>query len=393
MRQQQGYVFKSSGGWYLKYRQDVIESGTVRRKLCTYRLADVDDRCRTISDARKLAVTHLKPLNEGKISVGSTMPLSKFVEDTWLPHVKPEVRPATYYGYRQMWNLYLKPKFGSVPLCDIKPKHVAPYLDWLQREKGPRAARYSKTVACMIFNYAIRPLELLESNPFQGRMLKAQDRKQGYATTLNEFAVMLRTFKDQPQIRAVLGLAFFGGLRPSEMRGVKWEDYDRRTQQMLIHTSVWKKQITGSKTIESSALVPINEPLTELLAELWEHDGRPTEGWILRGEKGGPLSLDNLGRRIIRPTLKAVGITWVGYYALRRGAGTIATVAARDKGLAARGLLRHKTVTTTAQFYIGDVPEETRAAVQTVGQLFHNCYKELTAGETPPQVSNSFQRS
>jgi integrase len=393
MREQKGFIFKASGAWYLKYRQDVIEDGVVRRKLCTHRLADVDDYCRTVSDARKLVKEFLRPLNEGKVAVGSTMPLTQFVEATWLPHVESEVRPATFCGYRQMWRLYLKPKFGNMRLCDIKPKEVAPYLDWLQKQKGPRAARYSKTVGCMMFNYAVRPLELLEANPFGGRMLRGQDRKQGYATNLNEFAAMLQTFKDQPQARAVLGLTFFAGLRPSEVRGLKWPDYDPRSRQILIHTSVWKKTVNEPKTEAATGLVPVNQPLADLLGELWEHEGRPAEGWILRGERGGPLSLDTLSRKRIQPALKAVGIEWHSYRALRRGAGTITTLAARDKGLAARGLLRHKTLTTTTQFYVGEVPEETRAAVEQVGELFQKCSKRLPEVERPRSVNYSQQAS
>lgn len=65
----------------------------------------------------------------------------------------------------------------------------------------------------MIFGYAVRPLEVLEANPFAGKMLRKQDRKQGYATNLNEFAAMLQAFKDQPQARVTLGLTYFAGLR------------------------------------------------------------------------------------------------------------------------------------------------------------------------------------
>lgn len=166
---------------------------------------------------------------------------------------------------------------------------------------------------------------------------------------------------------------------------------------MLVHTSVWKKTVNETKTEEASALVPVNQPLADLLGELWERDGRPAEGWILRGEKGGPLSLDNFSRRVIQPALAAVGIEWHGYYALRRGAGTITTMVARDKGLAARGLLRHKTLTTTAQFYISEVPEETRAAVEQVGELFgeliQKSSKSLPAAEEVQPLSYSQKAS
>ncbi len=55
------------------------------------------------------------------------------------------------------------------------------------------------------------------------------------------------------------------------------------------------------------------------------------------------------------------------------------TLVAGDKGLAAKGLLRHKTLQTTTQFYVKDVPEETNAAAQKVEELFQKCSKELTA--------------
>jgi len=79
---------------------------------------------------------------------------------------------------------------------------------------------------------------------------------------------MLHTFKDQPQARVTLGLTYFAGLRPSEVRGLKWADYDPRSRQMLIHTSVWKQTVNEPKTEEASALVPVNQPLADLLGEL-----------------------------------------------------------------------------------------------------------------------------
>lgn len=96
-------------------------------------------------------------------------------------------------------------------------------------------------------------------------------------------------------------------------------------------------------------------------------------------EHGDSLNLDNLARRVIAPTLKALGITWTGFYSLRRGAGTITTMVARDRGLAAKGLLRHASLTTTAAHYIDSVPSETRAAVDEIARSFQNVPKEPLA--------------
>lgn len=379
MKQQKGFIFKSSGAWYLKYREDVVEDGKVTRKLKTHRLADVDDYCRTESDAKKLAADFLRPLNEGRLDARSTMTLTDFVEAKntgWLAYIEDEVRPATEHGYKQTWELYIKPQFGRMALRDIRRRDVVPYLRKLSTKTGSRVAKYAKTVGSMIFNYAIL-LEVMDSNPFAGKMLPKTKRTQQPVTELNEFSAMLHALKDQPQARAALGLTFFGALRPSEVRGLKWPNYDPRSRQMLIQCSRWGTEENETKTDEATALVPVNDPLADLLGELWEHDGRPSEGYVLRGERGGSLNLANLARRVIVPTLKAVGIEWRGYYAMRRGAGTIATIVARDKGLAAKGLLRHKTLSTTTEYYIDSVPSETRLAVEEVGRLFHNCSIEL----------------
>jgi hypothetical protein len=49
------------------------------------------------------------------------------------------------------------------------------------------------------------------------------------------------------------------------------------------------------------------------------------------------------------------------------------TRVAKDGGLAQKGLLRHASIDTGDEFYIGVVPEETRKATDTLG----NEYLEL----------------
>lgn len=129
--------------------------------------------------------------------------------------------------------------------------------------------------------------------------------------------------------------------------------------------------------------------------ELKASDGSPTSGPILRavrrtkrdenGERkpipAKPLNLDNLARRVIRPALKKAEVKWNGWYANRRGAGTIATAVAKDSGLAAKGLLRHANLSTTTQHYVKGVPAETQLAMKRVEQLFQGCSKEILAND------------
>ena len=103
-------------------------------------------------------------------------------------------------------------------------------------------------------------------------------------------------------------------------------------------------------------------------------DGDPLTGPILRGERGKPLNLDNLSRRVIKPALEAAGIPWKdAYRANRRSVSTTTTALAKDKGLAAKGFLRHATLATTDRNYIQTVPAETLDAMSELERQFAEC--------------------
>ena len=131
---------------------------------------------------------------------------------------------------------------------------------------------------------------------------------------------------------------------------------------------------------ENSAAKPVLviEQLRELLAELREADCKPANSPILRGVKGGPLDLNMLAKRVIRPALRnpknyrdleAKPLEWQGFYSLRRGIATQLTAITRDL-LVAKGLLRHSGLNTTLLHYIKDVPEVTANGMARIEQLF-----------------------
>lgn len=126
--------------------------------------------------------------------------------------------------------------------------------------------------------------------------------------------------------------------------------------------------------------MPVIEPLGTILAELRAADKDPTSGPILRGPSGKPLDLHNLANRFVIPTLKNAEIAWHGFYSLRRGVGTTVTALSKDS-LAAKGLLRHSSVSTTERHYIKDVPESTLQAMKQLEALCNQC---ATAGDSKP---------
>ena len=106
----------------------------------------------------------------------------------------------------------------------------------------------------------------------------------------------------------------------------------------------------------SKAPVPVVPVLAARLG-----DGKRS-GTIFKGSTGEPLNLDNLARRVIIP---AVGSTWHGWHAFRRGLATyLHANGVDDKTI--QSILRHENVSVTQKCYVKTIPESVRKAMETV---------------------------
>jgi integrase len=221
-----------------------------------------------------------------------------------------------------------------------------------------------------VFTYAKNQGVIDGVNPIHEAMIpkKAAVPEETHAATPGEVLAIMDALAKagETKARAAVALMFFAGLRPGEARGVCWEDFDGK--RLIVWQSVWHTFTTTPKTRSSAKPVPIIEPLTSILAELRAADGNPLSGPILRGPSGKPLDLHNVGNRVVIPILRKADIAWHGWYSLRRGVATAVTALSTDS-LAAKGLLRHSSVSTTERHYIKDVPESTLQAMKRLESL------------------------
>lgn len=234
---------------------------------------------------------------------------------------------------------------------------------------GHRTVKAVKAIGSAIFSWARAKINNMTTNPFMNAALPRRQGKKPAkpVTTYQDVWAMLQTLKDVKS-RAAIALTFFGGLVPSEARGTLWENYDGTT--LKITQSVWRTHAGPTKAESREAPIPVAAQLRDILAELRKADGNPTSGPILRGDRGKPLNLDNLNRRIIAPALKKAGIEWHGFRPNRTGIVTAVTAVAGDSGLAAQGLARHSNIATTREHYQQTVPAETLAAMAKLEREF-----------------------
>jgi integrase len=384
---QRGYVFRKGNAWYGRWRQDEIGKGpdgnshTERRQRCE-KLCEYGDRYRTENDVRPILDAKLAPLNEGRQSPESTLSVCDYAEKHFLPYADRELRPATAHGYRALWKTYLRPRLQKISMRDFRCVDATNLLADLHRAHGLGRATLShaKGLLGVIFTHAKRAGVLDDPNPVRdaGIPQKAKTAVPTHAYTPQEIVTMLDALTGIA--KTAIALMFFAGLRPAEARGMQWGDYDLKAKTIRIARSMWRGFTNGPKTQASIAPVPV----PRVLADILEAAPRTSEH-ILSSAEGRPIDLHNLAARVIRPALAKCSVcrkekhqangheyapfgTWRGFYALRRGCATLAT--SLDTPLAAKSLLRHSNVQTTAAYYIKSVPEDALRAAQKIDALF-----------------------
>jgi integrase len=145
--------------------------------------------------------------------------------------------------------------------------------------------------------------------------------------------------------RTVVAVAAFSGLRESEIRGLRWTDYDGKF--FNVRTSIWRTHEGETKTRKSKNSVSVIPLLQKILAAHKQRNG--SSEWIFAGEKmGRPLHLDNLYRRTMKPI---IGDIWHGWHAFRRGLAT-GLYSIDERAEIAQTILRLEDVSTTQEHYL-----------------------------------------
>jgi integrase len=162
--------------------------------------------------------------------------------------------------------------------------------------------------------------------------------------------------------KIVVAVAALTGLRLSELRGLRWSDYDGEA--LHVTRSVWRTHVNEPKTRESVAPVPVLPILKEVLDR--HRNNSADEAYIFSGPRGKPLNLANLARRVIIDKLSEKKLEWKGWHAFRRGLATNLSML----GVSARtvqAILRHSQISTTMRHYIQSPDTESVEAMRKLG--------------------------
>jgi len=395
---QRGHILKHHGAWFLRYWSTELRNGVPVRVRKGKRLAPINTDYPNERSVLPLAEDILTPINRGTQTPDSAMLVSEFIEAKYLPYVKQNLRPSTYKDYkRDIYEKHVAQRLGKLRLRDFRTVNGQRILTSIHENNsnvGHKTLLRIKSFLSGAFKHAKREGVLDGLNPMvdvsaPGRLKKFKAPIYSLSETMD--LILAITSVEKKGVEGVnqstlnlattaIVVAAFTGLRISEIRGLRWDDWTGDT--LTVSRSVWRTHVNAPKTEGSEGTIPVLPLLQEELTRFrGTEEGKRggSHGYIFAGERrGAPLNLANLTRRTIlkaienynsqRPESKPE-IQWRGWHAFRRGlASNLYSLGVTPKVIAA--ILRHSDIATTLEWYVKTPDAEMKEAMERVGKLF-----------------------
>jgi integrase len=361
---QRGQIVEHRGSWSLLYWDTVYRDGQPKRVRIRVKLAPVSKEYPTARSVRLLADEKLEPINRLRVTPEGSLPLSDFIEKCYFPDKETKLRASTVLNYRSsIYEKHLKECLtkSKIRVRDFRTVDAQNLLDGIHKgsEISHRTLLHIKSFLSGVFKFAKRRGVLDGINPIVDCEAPGKPKKfKGVAYGLSDFDAMVEWLTDAEELPEymqtavdVISLLFFTGLRQSEARALRWNDWNESEQTLRIERAVWRTKMGGTKNPASEGTIPVLPILGDALrARRARVNPRPNDYVFAGVRRGTPLDFHNLENRILRPAFKKSGLNYQGFHGFRRGlASNLFELGVNPKIIGA--ILRHENLATTLEFY------------------------------------------
>ncbi|MEA2150148.1 MAG: hypothetical protein QOD69_1978 [Solirubrobacteraceae bacterium] len=201
--------------------------------------------------------------------------LDDYVTTTWAPSHAAHLAPRTRQTYTSSYDRHISPRLGDLPLREIDAECIAVFQGELVRAGvGPHAIRKAMTLLGAILQRAAEG-QRIPYNPQRvvrrARLPMAQEVRPLAPVTVER---MRAAASDREA--AILSVLAYAGLRPGELRVLRWRDV--RTRTLLV---------TAAKT-HSRRTVRLLAPLADDLS-IWRRTSEDPgpDALLFPGDDGG----------------------------------------------------------------------------------------------------------
>lgn len=308
---------------------------------------------------------------------------------------KTVLSPNSYAFYETIINTELIPKFGKMKLREIKTYHIQEFIQYLTTEKkhrngeaggiSPSTVRRYATVLRSILSLAYQ-LEYTDNDAGASKRIifPKVETCEVEVYTEEEVRVILSALDAEPiNIRALVELAIFTGMRRGEIVGLKWADIDFENQSLSIKRSIYKPKDGKAlekepKSKSSIRTISLPDHLIKTLHEYKLHQDRHIsfmgEAWnkldYVFTEEDGLVMNPQTPTRQFSNFLKRHNIRHLKFHGLRHTSATMLLANGCDiKTVSSR--LGHADLETTG-IYLHALESTDRKAAKTFDAFISN---------------------
>ena len=283
--------------------------------------------------------------------------------DRYLAEELERVRHDTQVSYKAFLNKWIRPKWGSVVLAEVKTIPVEVWLTGIPR--SPQTRGHIRNMLHVLFQGAMR-WELTDRNPISLVRQSTARKSIPRILTPKEFKALLKELAEP--YKAMVLVAGCLGLRASELMGLQWGDIDWDNLTVFIRRSASGSHIYETKTEQSSKPVPLDPSLAEVLLRHKKNSKykSPTD-FVFAGDSGRPRWRGILFADHIRPAAERARIGKIGWHTFRHSFSTLLHSMGTDLAVQ-KELLRHADIKTTMNIYTQAMAPAKRKAIRKLTQ-------------------------
>ena len=311
------YLEVAPGGgrwWRLKYRHGGKEK---RLSMGTYPGTSLKAARKRRDDARELLATGADPGELRKAdklqSQAEAERSFKRVALLWLDHQAARWTPSTQAVVLASLEADAFPQLGALPIADIKARQVMAVIRNIEaRGAGETASRVLQRVRS-VFRYAVIE-EWIDTNPtldvVASEVLKPRQVKHRAAmpdASLPEFLAKLDAYEGDSATGDALRLLMLTAVRPGELRGAAWSEFD-------LDAARWRIPAARMK-MRTEHLVPLSRQALALLRRIQATGKTGALVFPSPFYPGKPLSENTLNSALARMGYKGIA-TAHGFRAL-----------------------------------------------------------------------------
>lgn len=162
--------------------------------------------------------------------------MEEFWNQIYAPHATATKTPATIRNERSIYEKWLRPALGSMPVSRLRPSHVEHLLLHVANQgKSAQTARHILALVSQMWNMALLHDIVSGENPCSRVKKPQQDSRRTRFLTPDEASLLLQALKGRSKDTydaAVLSL--FAGLRAGEIHALRWADVNLESGTLYI---------------------------------------------------------------------------------------------------------------------------------------------------------------